>query len=150
MRDTLIATQTRLRDAYTAPVTAELTPLLVSSFPGAQAGLSEHLGVDTVERNGKIEALTQLSGGTQEQFAILTRLAYARLLAKSGASAPVILDDALVYADDARRDAMFDVLTIVSSGERPIQIIYLSCHAGATTNLGGTRLTPRAWPAASA
>ena len=145
LRDTLIATQTRLREAYTAPVTAELAPLLSRVIPGAEAGLSEHLGVDTVQRNGKIEALTQLSGGTQEQFAILTRLAYARLLAKSGASAPVILDDALVYADDARRDAMFDVLGAVSSGEQPIQIIYLSCHAGATTNLGGTRLTPKPW-----
>ncbi len=147
LRDTLIATQTRLREAYTAPVTQELAPLLARVIPGAEAGLSENLGVDTVLRNGKLEALNQLSGGTQEQFAILTRLAYARLLAKSGASAPVILDDALVYADDARRDAMFDVLGLVSSGERPIQVIYLSCHAGATRNLGGTRLTPKSWPA---
>ena len=147
LRDTLIATQTRLREAYTAPVTEELAPLLSRVIPGAEAGLSESLGVDTVLRNGKREALNQLSGGTQEQFAILTRLAYARLLAKSGASAPVILDDALVYADDARRDSMFDVLSMVSSGERPIQIIYLSCHAGATMNLGGTRLMPTPWQA---
>jgi len=114
-------------------------------IPGAEAGFNDDLGVNKVVRNGKTENLTQLSGGTQEQFAILTRLAYAQLLAKSGASAPVILDDALVYADDARRDAMFDVLNLVASGEQPIQIIYLSCHAGATTNLGGTRLTPQPW-----
>jgi len=57
----------------------------------------------------------------------------------------VILDDALVYADDARRDAMFDVLEFVSSGEKPIQIIYLSCHAGATNRLGGTRIVPQPW-----
>jgi len=86
-----------------------------------------------------------LSGGTQEQFAILTRLAYARLLARGGAGAPVILDDALVYADDARRSAMFDVLRMVSSGDLPIQIVYLSCHAGATAPLGGTRITPQPW-----
>lgn len=145
LRDTLIATQTRLREAYTAPVSQELAPLLSRVIPGAEAGLSESLGVNTVQRNGKIEAITQVSGGTQEQFAILTRLAYARLLAQSGASAPVILDDALVYADDARRDAMFDVLGLVSSGETPIQIIYLSCHAGATAHLGGTRIAPQPW-----
>ena len=145
LRDTLIATQTRLREAYTAPVTQELAPLLSRVIPGAEAGLSESLGVDTVQRNGKTEAINQVSGGTQEQFAILTRLAYARLLAQSGAAAPVILDDALVYADDARRDAMFDVLELVSTGETPIQIIYLSCHAGATANLGGTRITPQPW-----
>ena len=146
LRDTLIETKTRLREAYTAPVTQELAPLLSRVIPGAEAGLGESLGVDTVQRNGKIEAITQVSGGTQEQFAILTRLAYAQLLAKSGAAAPVILDDALVYADDARRDAMFDVLGLVSSGETPIQIIYLSCHAGATASLGGNRITPQPWP----
>jgi len=145
LRDTLVETQTRLREAYTAPVTQELAPLISRVIPGAEAGLGESLGVDTVLRDGKVEKIGQLSGGTQEQFAILTRLAYARLLARSGASAPVILDDALVYADDARRDAMFDVLGLVSSGERPIQIIYLSCHAGATNRLGGTRIIPQSW-----
>ena len=145
LRDTLIETQTRLRDAYTAPVTQELAPLLSRVIPGAEAGLGDSLGVDTVLRDGKLEKIGQLSGGTQEQFAILTRLAYARLLARSGASAPVILDDALVYADDARRDAMFDVLGLVSSGEMPIQIVYLSCHAGATARLGGTRIMPQPW-----
>jgi uncharacterized protein YhaN len=114
-------------------------------IPGAQAGLGESLGVDTVTRYGKLETIDQLSGGTQEQFAILTRLAYARLLARSGAGAPVILDDALVYADDGRRDAMFDVLRMVSSGDMPIQILYLSCHADATRHLGGTQITPQPW-----
>lgn len=145
LRDTLVETQTRLREAYTAPVTQELAPLLARVIPGAQAELGDSLGVDTVLRDGKIEKIGQLSGGTQEQFAILTRLAYARLLSRSGASAPVILDDALVYADDARRDAMFDVLGLVSSGERPIQIVYLSCHEGATVRLGGTRILPQPW-----
>ena len=145
LRDTLVETQTRLRDAYTAPVSEELAPLLSHVIPGAQAGLGDSLGVDTVTRYGKLEKIDQLSGGTQEQFAILTRLAYARLLARSGAGAPVILDDALVYADDARRDAMFDVLRMVSTGEMPIQILYLSCHADATRHLVGNPITPEIW-----
>lgn len=145
LRDSLIETQTRLRDAYTAPVSEEIAPLLSHVIPGALAGLGDSLGVDTITRHGKLETIDQLSGGTQEQFAILTRLAYARLLARSGAGAPVILDDALVYADDARRDAMFDVLRLVSSGDMPIQILYLSCHADATASLGGTQITPQAW-----
>jgi len=145
LRDTLIETQTRLREAYTAPVMQELAPLLSRVFPGAQAEIGENLGVDSVLRQGKLEKIAQLSGGTQEQFAILTRLAYARLLARGGASAPVILDDALVYADDVRRDAMFDVFGLVSAGPTPLQIIYLSCHAGATLRLGGNRITPRPW-----
>ena len=145
LRETLTETQSQLREAYSAPVAEELAPLLSMVIPGARAGLGDSLGVDTVHRGGKSEAITQLSGGTQEQFAILTRLAYARLLARGGASAPVILDDALVYADDARRDAMFDVLNHVSTGEAPIQILYLSCHKGATLRLGGNVIRPDAW-----
>jgi len=145
LRDTLVQAQSRLQDAYTAPVAEELAPLLSMVIPGAQAGLGETLGVDTIQRSGRIEALSQLSGGTREQFAILTRLAYARLLARGGAKAPVILDDALVYADDGRRDAMFDVLNHVSSGEDPIQIIYLSCQKGATSRLGGHLVSPCSW-----
>jgi len=75
LRDTLIETQTRLREAYTAPVAAEIAPLLSHVIPGAQAGLGDSLGVDTITRYGKQEKIDQLSGGTQEQFAILTRLA---------------------------------------------------------------------------
>jgi len=145
LRDSLVESQTQLREAYTAPVVQELAPLLSMVLPGAQAGLGDSLGVDTVLRDGKLEKIGQLSGGTQEQFAILTRLAYARLLARGGTAAPVILDDALVYADDVRRDAMYDVLGLVSSGEMPIQIVYLSCHAGAVARLGGTRITPQSW-----
>jgi DNA repair exonuclease SbcCD ATPase subunit len=145
LRETLTQTQSRLREAYTAPVAKELAPLLSMVIPGARAGLGDNLGVDTVHRDGRSEAITQLSGGTQEQFAILTRLAYARLLARGGASAPVILDDALVYADDGRRNAMFDVLNHVSSGEDPIQILYLSCHKGATFHLGGHLVEPKPW-----
>jgi len=57
LRDTLIETQTRLREAYTAPVTQELAPLLSRVIPGAEAGLGESLGVDSVLRDGAGRAL---------------------------------------------------------------------------------------------
>ncbi len=146
LRDTLLASQSKLREAYTEPVRAELAPLLAMVLPGTEANLNESLGADTVSRGGRIEDIGQLSGGTREQIAILTRLAFARLLKRGGADAPVILDDALVYADDRRRDDMFDVLNHVSSGENGLQLIYLSCHQGATQRLGGHRITPENWP----
>jgi len=149
LRDTLLDSQSRLRDAYTDPVRAELAPLLAMVLPGAEAQLDEQLGANKVHRAGRVEEIEQLSGGTREQIAILTRLAFARLLKKGGANAPVILDDALVYADDARRDTMFDVLNHVSAknedGEDGLQLIYLSCHQGATQRLGGHRVTPKTW-----
>ncbi len=46
----------------------------------------------------------------REQLSVLTRLAFARLLARDGRPAPVILDDALVYSDDDRIERMFDAL----------------------------------------
>lgn len=64
----------------------------------------------TLGRNGLDEDITFLSGGVREQLAILTRLAFARLLAKGGNTVPVILDGALVYSDDDRIERMFDAL----------------------------------------
>ena len=40
------------------------------------------------------ETLDDLSGGTREQIAILTRLAFARLFARQGRHMPIVLDDA--------------------------------------------------------
>jgi hypothetical protein len=46
----------------------------------------------------------------RDELSVLTRLAFARLLAKDGRPAPAILDDALVYSDDDRIEKMFDAL----------------------------------------
>ena len=147
LRDTLQSSQSRLRDAYTAPVRSELLPLLRRVIDGADLELSEDLGATALLRDGAPDALERLSGGTREQIAVLTRLAFARLLARGGQPTPVILDDALVYADDARRARMFDVLNYVARGEDGLQLLYLSCHADATEQLGGHRLTLADWPA---
>ncbi|AJD46340.1 chromosome segregation/condensation domain-containing protein (plasmid) [Rhizobium gallicum bv. gallicum R602sp] len=61
-------------------------------------------------RNGQEEDVDRLSGGMREQLSVETRLAFARLLARDGRPAPVILDDALVYSDDDRIEKMFGAL----------------------------------------
>ena len=149
LRDTLQDSQRQLRERYTAPVRRELLPLLRQVIDGADLALSEDLGATALLRGDVSDALERLSGGTQEQIAVLTRLAFARLLARGGEPTPVILDDALVYADDARRARMFDVLNYVTSGDDPLQLLYLSCHASATAALGGHRLELAAWPGAT-
>ncbi len=150
LRDTLRSSQSALQDRYTAPVRAELAPLLSRVITGAEAELSEHLGPTGLRRSGGDDPLERLSGGTQEQIAVLTRLAFARLLARGGQPCPVILDDALVYADDGRREAMFDVLNYVAAegtdGQPGLQLLYLSCHARATETLGGHVLQLTPWP----
>ncbi len=66
------------------------------------------------------------------------RLAFARLLAKSGQHAPLILDDALVYSDDDRIEKMFDALHGTAND---LQIIVLSCRQRAFRELGAPGLS---------
>lgn len=127
--------RTKARDAYFGPVLRELQPLLAILHPGAQLTINDQsLLPATLTRNGQTEALEILSGGTREQVAILTRLAFARLFAASGRSVPVILDDALVHSDDDRIEAMFAALHRTA---RDQQIIVFTCRQRAFAALGG-------------
>lgn len=130
------------RDHYFAPVMGELRPLLGLLFEDAAVTFDEAtLLPSTVRRNGVDEPVGGLSGGMREQLAVLTRLAFARLLARDGEPAPVILDDALVYSDDDRIERMFDALHRQASNQ---QIIVFSCRQRAFAQLGGNvlRMTP--------
>ncbi len=83
------------------------------------------------------EDIQALSGGTREQIAILTRLAFARLLARSGRTPPIILDDALIFSDDDRIQKMFTALNAQASD---LQMLVFSCRQRAFRDLGGTVL----------
>jgi hypothetical protein len=143
LRTALEAARTEARDHYFAPVMTELRPLLGLLFEDATVTFDEEtLLPRTVSRNGLEEPVGVLSGGMREQLAVLTRLAFARLLAKDGQPAPVILDDALVYSDDDRIERMFDALHRQASGQ---QIIVFSCRQRAFAQLGGTILRMVPW-----
>lgn len=125
------------QEAYFGPVQQELAPLL--NLLHADAALSfdpSSLLPQGMARGGTDETMEMLSGGTQEQIAILTRLAFARLFARQGKPMPVILDDALVYSDDSRISAMFTALHRVATDQ---QVIVFSCRQMAFAGLGGTR-----------
>lgn len=129
------------REAYFGPVLREIAPLLSILHPGATLRLDDvSLLPITLTRDGQDEGLEILSGGTREQLAILTRLAFARLFARSGCPVPVILDDALVHSDDDRIEAMFTALHRVAQDQ---QIIILTCRQRAFASLSGERLLAR-------
>lgn len=131
------------RDVYLKPVMAELGPLLKLLFDDVSITFDDKtLLPQTILRNGQEEDVDRLSGGMREQLSILTRLAFARLLARDGRPAPVILDDALVYSDDDRIEKMFDALHRQS---RDQQIIVFSCRQRAFQRLGGNVLQMRDW-----
>ncbi|WP_299663153.1 AAA family ATPase [uncultured Ruegeria sp.] len=128
-------------DAYIGPIRNELRPLLSMVLPGAELTLDADSVLPTgLSRPDGEDSYEQLSGGTQEQIALLVRLAFARLLTKSGTPAPIILDDAIVYTDDDRIERMFNALT-QQAGD--MQIIVFSCRQKVFRGLGGQTLSIR-------
>ena len=129
----------RARDRHVAPVVKELVPLLRLIWPDATPVVDAETGMITrLTRREIEEEVDMLSGGTREQLSLLVRLAFARILAREGRAAPVILDDAIVYTDDDRITQMFDALTLQAED---VQVIVLSCRQRAFRELGGTLLT---------
>lgn len=142
LREALQAARTSAREHYFEPVMRELAPLLGLVFEDASVSFDDAtLSPVAIRRGALEEPVERLSGGAREQLAILTRLAFARLLAREGHPAPVILDDALVYSDDERIERMFEALFHQPSGQ---QIIVFSCRQRAFARLGGNvlRLVP--------
>lgn len=130
------------QEAYVGPVLQELQPLLRMLWPEARLGLDAgQVLPDQLMRAGLEESFDSLSGGTQEQIALLVRLAFARLLARAGQPAPIILDDAIVYTDDARIEKIFDALTRQADD---MQILVFTCRQKSFRALGGTQLSIRA------
>ena len=143
LRKSLVAARSAARDLYLKPVVTQLRPLLGLLFDDISITFDEEtLLPQTVRRNGQDEEVDRLSGGMREQLSILTRLAFARLLAQGGRAAPVILDDALVYSDDDRIERMFDAL---HSQARDQQILVFSCRQRAFARLGGNVLRMQPW-----
>ena len=143
LRRVLAEKKSAASELYLKPVMAELTPLIGLLFDDIAVTFDGNtLLPQNVRRNGQDEDIDRLSGGMREQLSVLTRLAFARLLARDGRPAPVILDDALVYSDDDRIERMFDAL---HRQARDQQIIVFSCRQRAFSRLGGNVLTMVPW-----
>jgi uncharacterized protein YhaN len=123
------------KERYLSPVLNRVRPYLQLLFPGAEITIDEDLHIVGVIREaGYEEAFHHLSMGTQEQIAVLVRLAFAEMLVEQGHPAAVILDDALVFSDDRRMSSMFDILNMVA---RQVQIIVLTCREQLFEGVGG-------------
>jgi len=143
---TLKAAVAETRTRFLAPVRDRLHALLPLVFPGMAIDLDDDFSAEQVVRQETAEPADRLSGGTREQIAVLVRLAFARLLTDAGRPLPLVLDDPLVYADDARLGRMFEALAAAS---RAHQVVVLTCHARAFAPLieahGGRRLELVPW-----
>lgn len=136
---TIKAARAEATRRFLAPVTARIAPHLGRLFPGAGLSFNE-FAPEAVTRFGRTEAVSDLSRGTQEQIAVLTRLAFAELMLASNHPAAIVLDDALVYSDDSRFEVMRGILAEASGR---VQIIVLTCRASAFRGLAAARISLR-------
>jgi DNA repair exonuclease SbcCD ATPase subunit len=138
---TLRSAETEAKERYLSPVLKRVRPYLQVLFPGAEITIDENLHiVGVVREDGYEESFEHLSIGTQEQIAVLVRLAFAEMLVEQGHPATVVLDDALVFSDDRRMGRMFDILNMV---QRQVQIIVLTCREQLFEGIGGRQLSLR-------
>ncbi|HCH37020.1 MAG: hypothetical protein CBB62_09960 [Micavibrio sp. TMED2] len=135
---TLRSAEKEAKERYLSPVLKRVRPYLQLLFPGAEIAIDENLHiVGVVRENGYEESFEHLSMGTQEQIAVLVRLAFAEMLVEQGQPATVVLDDVLVFSDDRRMGRMFDILNMVG---QQVQIIVLTCREQLFEGIGGRQL----------
>ena len=136
---TLRSAEQEAKEQYLSPVLKRVRPYLQLLFPGADIRIDENLHIAGVVREaGYEEAFNHLSMGTQEQIAVLVRLAFGEMLVEQGHPATIVLDDALVFSDDRRMGRIFDILNIAA---RNVQVIVFTCREQLFEGLGGRQLS---------
>lgn len=125
----LEAAQRSRREALTRPVVERTLPWLRRLFPDAGLGIDpDGLVITGLDRGGVREPFRSLSVGTREQLAVLVRLALAGLVGEVRGEPPcVVLDDALVYADEHRFEVMKGILERAAR-DAGMQILVLTCR----------------------
>jgi energy-coupling factor transporter ATP-binding protein EcfA2 len=142
LADAFDAAEKANADTLVRPVLARVRPFLDLVFPAATLQLGADFAPRQIVRGAASEVLDRVSLGTQEQISVIARLAFGRLLADRGKPAPLVLDDALVYADDQRIEAMFSALRLAAEQH---QVIVLTCRERTFQSLGGNRLSLTPW-----
>tara|TARA_R110000868_G_scaffold13347_2_gene62461 strand:- start:2477 stop:5116 length:2640 start_codon:yes stop_codon:yes gene_type:complete len=138
LRDALELARLETSRTYVEPVAKRAKRHVERLLPGCELSYSEDLGLQSIIRGNIDEGCGNLSRGTQEQLGILTRLAIADMLLEQGRPVSLILDDPLVYSDDARLDLMTEILVDAS---KRMQVILLTCRDRAFRHVEGTRLS---------
>lgn len=138
LRETLDEARDETSAKFVGPVAKRAKGHIERLLPGCDLSFSEDLMLDAVVRGGISEGCGDLSRGTQEQLAVLTRIAFADMLLDQGRPVSLILDDPLVYADDARLDLMVEILS--EAAER-MQVILLTCRDRAFRHVTANRVS---------
>lgn len=138
LHDTMRAAREQAHRAYLAPLRERIERLGSLVFPedGFAVQLDRKLRIVSRSLGGRTVPFESLGGGAKEQFGIITRLACTMIVAEDG-GVPLILDDALGYADPQRLEAMGAVLR--TAGEH-CQVIILTCDPDRYRHVGAKRV----------
>lgn len=136
LRRTIQRQREQVQARYVAPFEARITALGRIIFgEGFAVEITPDLHIASRTLDGRTVSFTQLSGGAQEQLALLARLACAQLVDPLD-GAPLILDDTLGFSDPMRLKSMGLALQQVG---RNAQIILLTCQPDRYRHVGDAR-----------
>jgi len=124
----------KARLAYVAPLKEKIERLGRLVFNNTFEVEVDEKNLTVVSRalDGTQVPFSSLSGGTQEQISLVSRLACAMTVSENG-GAPLLLDDALGNTDPKRLKLMGAVL---AKAGRECQIIILTCVPERYSNVG--------------
>lgn len=127
LRETMHAHRDAARARYAAPFAAAIRDRAKVLFgPTVDFSLGDDLRLNARTVDGVTVPLAELSGGTKEQLALLTRFAIADLVTESGSTTPVpvVVDDALGATDPDRLARMNSLFSQVG---KTSQVFVLTC-----------------------
>jgi len=125
------------RKGYVEPFRAELERLGKPVFGSTlQVEVGSDLSIVSRTLDGVTVPYSSLSGGAKEQLGILVRLACAALV-DEGDTVPVVIDDALGFADPERLHSMAAVFNTVGHEG---QVIVLTCTPGRYDGIEGAQI----------
>lgn len=127
LHTTMVKHRDAARARYTAPFTEAIRNRARVLFgPTVDFTLADDLTLSARTVDGVTVALSELSGGTKEQLALLTRFAIADLVTESGSTTPVpvVVDDALGATDPDRLARMNSLFSQVG---KTSQVFVLTC-----------------------
>lgn len=153
LAEVLVRAEEQARSRYAEPL-AEAVGALASSVLGepVRVDLDERLAPVTLRRGEVLLPVDQLSAGTQEQLALVLRMAAAQVVARGTGEplgVPVVFDDVLGFSDADRLERLVGVLRVVG---QDAQVLMLTCHPERYRGLGAARVerVQRSWPPARA
>ena len=133
LADTLQDCAEAARGNLLDPVYSRVQPYLMQLLAESKLRVDEALNIVGLDRGERTEPFENLSVGTREQVAVLTRLALSDLLLEDGHPAPVLLDDALVYSDEKRFAQMKQILKDAATRH---QILIFTCRPSDWADVG--------------